>query len=109
MRRTLSILQVCALLLTALIVAQGGAMATAKTHDVTGTIVSIDYQGKKITYQDQVSGTTNTAPVLEKAVESLKTVKAGDKVILTCRDNEKGEFEGVIAIRAAEAAGAPQR
>jgi len=38
------------------------------------TIVAVDIQAKKITYQDD-AGTTSTAPVLDKAVESLKTVK----------------------------------
>jgi hypothetical protein len=93
-----------ALLVATLIVAQPGAMAgTTKTHDVAGTIVSVDVQAQKITFKDEATAATSTVPVLDKAVESLKTVKAGDKVILSCRDNERGEHEGVIAIRPAPA------
>jgi len=45
-----------------------------------------------------------TAPVDAKAAGALKTVKAGDKVTLTCWDNAKGEHEKVIAIVPAKVA-----
>ena len=101
MRHPLVIL--VALFAAGLILAQANPVAAAgKTHDLTATVISVDVQAKKITFQDE-AGTTNTVPVLDKAVESLKTVKAGEKVVLTCRDNENGTHEGVIAIRPAEA------
>jgi Cu/Ag efflux protein CusF len=77
------------------------ALATGKTHDLTGTIVSVDVDGKKLTFKDD-TGTSMTLPVLEKAVPSLKSLKAGEKVVLTCQDNEKGDHEGVSAIRVEE-------
>jgi Cu/Ag efflux protein CusF len=77
------------------------ALATGKTHDMTGTIVSVDVDGKKLTFKDD-TGTSMTLPVLEKAVPSLKSLKAGEKVVLTCQDNEKGDHEGVSAIRVEE-------
>lgn len=77
-------------------------VAAGKTRDVSATVVSVDVQGKKITFQDE-AGATSTAAVLDKAVESLKTVKAGEKVVLTCKDAENGTIEGVIAIRPAPA------
>jgi Cu/Ag efflux protein CusF len=84
-----------------LILAQVNSVAAAgKTHDLTATVVAVDIQAKKITFQDE-AGTTNTSPVLDKAVESLKSIKAGEKVVLTCRDNENGNHEAVIAIRPA--------
>jgi hypothetical protein len=46
----------------------------------------------------------HTAPVDAKATGALKTVKAGDKVTVTCWDNAKGEHEKVIAIVPAKAA-----
>ena len=99
MRKPLLILG--AVLAAALLAAQlNPAMAAGKTHDVAATVVSIDMQAKKITFQDD-AGSTSTAAVVEKAVESLKSVKAGDKVVLTCRDAENGTIEGVIAIRPA--------
>ncbi len=78
------------------------AAATGKTHDLKATVVSVDIQAKKITFQDE-AGATTTAPVLDRAVESLKTVKGGEKVVLTCQDNESGAHEAVIAIKPAEA------
>ena len=101
MRHPLLIL--VAVFVTGLILAQVNPVAAAgKTHDLTATVVSVDIQAKKITFQDE-AGTTNTSPVLDRAVESLKTVKAGEKVVLTCRDNENGSHEGVIAIKPAQA------
>ncbi len=96
-------LMVCAVFVAGLILAQVAPVAAAgKTHDMNATVVSVDLEGKKITIKDE-KGETKTAPVLDKAVESLKGVKAGDKVKLTCQDNEKGEHQGVIAIVAAKA------
>ncbi|HYV86848.1 MAG TPA: hypothetical protein VFB49_13125 [Patescibacteria group bacterium] len=77
------------------------ALATGKTHDLSGTIVSVDADGKKLTFKDD-TGTSMTVPVLEKAVPTLKSLKAGQKVVLTCQDNEKGDHEGVSAIRVDE-------
>ena len=82
-------------------------MAAGKTHDLSGTVVSVDVQAKKIILKDD-TGTSMTVPVLDKAVASLKTVKAGDNVTLTCQDNEKGDHEGVIAIKVAKAAETPK-
>ena len=39
-----------------------------------------------------------------KAASALKTVKAGDKVTVTCWDNAKGEHVKVVAIAPAKAA-----
>jgi|SRR5436190_12788549 len=76
-------------------------LATGKTHDLSGTIVSVDADGKKLTFKDD-TGTSMTVPVLDKAVPTLKSLKAGQKVVLTCQDNEKGDHEGVSAIRVEE-------
>src|SRR5262245_50003092 len=73
------------------------AFAGAKTHQMKATVVAVDVEGSKITVKDE-TGAEKTAPVMDKAVETLKTLKAGDKVTLTCTDNEKGEHEGVTAI-----------
>src|SRR6185503_16395375 len=73
-----------AVLMVTLIAAQlNPVVAAGKTHDVSATVVAVDAQGKKITFQDD-AGATSTAVVMDKAVESLKSVKAGDKVVLTC-------------------------
>ena len=74
------------------------ALAAGKTHKMKATVVSIDIENSKITIKDE-KGEEKTAPVMDKAVEELKGLKAGDKVTLTCQDNEKGEHEGVTAIK----------
>jgi hypothetical protein len=92
-------LPVCALFVAALILAQATPlMAGGKTHDMKGEIVSVDAQGMKITIKDE-KGEEHTAPVMGKAVEMLKSLQPGQKVSLTCQDNEKGEHQGVTAIK----------
>ena len=73
------------------------AMA-GKTHDMTAEVVSVDATAKTITIKDD-KGENKTAPVMGTAVDALKTLKPGDKVTLTCQDNDKGEHQGVIKIK----------
>ena len=90
---------VCAVFVAALILgAVTPVLAAGKTHQVKATVVSVDLEGKKITIKDE-KGEEKTAPVMDKAVDELKNIKAGDKVTLTCHDNDKGEHEGVTAIK----------
>lgn len=76
------------------------AFAGGKSHDMKAQVVSVDLEGKKITIKDE-KGENHTAPVMGKAIDTLKTVKAGDWVMLTCMDNEKGEHQGVTDIKMA--------
>lgn len=76
--------------------------AKGKTHEVTAEVVSVDTEKNTITLKGETEN--KTAPVDAKAVAALKTVKAGDKVTLTCWDNAKGEHEKVIAIAPAKPA-----
>jgi hypothetical protein len=76
------------------------ALAGHKDHDVAVEVQSVDLNAKSITYKDG-TGKVGTAPVLADAMESLKAVKAGDRVTLTCRDTDKGVHEGVVAIKRA--------
>jgi hypothetical protein len=78
-------------------------LAAGKTHDLTAEVVSVDLAAKVITIKDE-TGENKKVPVLPSALESLKTVKAGDNVLLTCQDNEKGEHQGVSAIKPAPVA-----
>ena len=90
---------VCAVFVAALVLGVvSPALAAGKTHQVKATVVSIDMEGKTITIKDE-KGEQKTAPVMDKAVYELKNFKAGDKVTLTCHDNEKGEHEGVTDIK----------
>jgi hypothetical protein len=101
--RTATVLTLAMIMVVSLLVQATPAMAAGKTHDVNGTVVSTDAAGKKITYKDE-SGTSITVPVLDKAVGTLKTLKPGEKIVMTCQDNENGDHEGISAIKVAKAA-----
>jgi translation initiation factor IF-1 len=77
------------------------AMA-AKTHQVKGEIVSVDVPSKAITFKDD-KGENHTAPLMGKAVDMAKSLKAGDKVTLTCTDTDQGVHEGVTDIKVEKA------
>jgi ribosomal protein S1 len=72
-----------------------------KAHVVEGEVVSADATAKTITVK--VNGEDKTAPVHGKAAAHLSTLKAGEKVSLTCMDNEKGEHQYVSAIKVEKA------
>jgi FtsP/CotA-like multicopper oxidase with cupredoxin domain len=75
--------------------------AAAKTHVVEAVVVSADATAKTLT----IKGDPNkTMAVDAAAVASLKNVKAGEKVKLTCRDNAAGDHEAITHITAEKAA-----
>jgi hypothetical protein len=78
-----------------------------KTHEVTAEVVSVDAVKNTITLKGEKGN--NTAPVEGKAQASLKSIKAGEKVTVTCRDNEKGEHQAVTEIKAATKAAPAQK
>ena len=89
----------CALFVTALIAAPiTAALAGGKSHDVKGEVVSVNLDGKTLTFKSE-TGESKTVPVIDKAVDSLKTLKAGDKVVMTCLDSDAGEHQAVTAIK----------
>src|SRR5262245_20947246 len=101
MKKFLAVLGVLALAVVAM-TSLAGAAGEKKHHEVTVTIVSMDMQAKTITFKDD-KGADKTAPVLDEALGSLKSLKPGDKVTLVCEDNEKGEHQGISAIKPAKA------
>jgi hypothetical protein len=74
------------------------AKPAMKTHKVEAEVVSTDVAAKTITLKGENGAENKTAPVEGKAVAALKGVKAGEKYTLTCRDNEAGEHQAVVAI-----------
>jgi len=103
-----------ALLLSALLVVAGVASAAtksakgqattpaksqsaAKTHVVEAEVVSADATAKTLTVKTDKGEAT--VKVDAAASSHLKTLKAGEKVKLTCRDNEKGEHEAITKIQ----------
>jgi Cu/Ag efflux protein CusF len=93
-----------AVVLVALVsVAQGEeTKEKGKTHDLTAEIVAVDLEGKTITIKDE-TGEELTVPVMEEAVADLGEVKKGDKVTVTCMDDENGQHTGITKIKPAEA------
>lgn len=66
-------------------------------HDVIAAeVISVDTAKNTITLKTDKGEVT--APAEGKAIASLKTVKAGDKVTVTCRD-ENGEHKAVTFIK----------
>jgi cold shock CspA family protein len=86
--------------------AKAQATAAAKTHDVEAEVVSYDAAKKALTIKGDPDN--KTVPVDAKAVASVKDLKAGQKVTLICRDNEKGEHEAVTGVKPAKTA-APEK
>jgi hypothetical protein len=78
------------------------ATMAAKTHEVEAEIVAVDAAKHTLTLKGETEN--KTVPVQGKAIASLKDVKPGSKVTLTCKDNEKGEHQAVVAIKTAPAA-----
>lgn len=93
-------LMVVLALVVAVIAAPVMAADTAKknTHDMTAWFVSGDAKTKMITIKDE-QGEEKTVPVMGAAIKEMSTLKSGQKVMLTCMDNEKGEHQGVSAIK----------
>src|SRR5262245_11161330 len=90
---------VCALFVAAALAAPVTmVLAGEKTHDVKGEVVSANADGKTLTFKDE-TGQSKTVPAMGKAIDALKTLKAGDHVVLTCTDDERGGHLGVTAIK----------
>jgi hypothetical protein len=76
------------------------ATPKTKTHKVDAEVVSADVEKKTLTVKAE--GGEKTAPVGPVAMYRLKKLKAGDKVVLTCKDNaETGEHIEIAFIRMA--------
>ena len=90
-----------AILIAALVLAlPATAFAAGKTHDMKGTVVSVDAKANTMTFTDE-KGESHTAPLMDKAIKEAASVKAGEKVTLTCQDTEKGEHQGITKIKKA--------
>ena len=77
-----------------------GEMASHKSHDLTVEFVSFDAKAKTVTFKDD-QGASKTVPVLDTAMKAFEGMKAGDKVTMTCADNDKGEHQGVAMAKPA--------
>ena len=73
-----------------------------KTHEVQSEIVSMDMAGKTMMIKGEKGDMK--VPVMGKALDAMKTMKPGDKVTLTCQDDDKGAHMGVSDMKKAMAA-----
>ena len=74
--------------------------AKGKTHDVTVEFVSYDATAKTVKFKTD-KGEEKTAPVMESAAKEFAKLHAGEKVVMTCQDNEKGEHQAITMVKAA--------
>lgn len=102
MRYVVSIVLAVALLVAPAFAAQAEKSASGKTHQFDAEFVSGDAQAKTVTVKG-ADGNTSTLPVEGKALEAIGTLKAGDQITLTCRDNENGEHQAIVSITKAKA------
>ncbi len=72
---------------------------TEAKAEITADVVAIDAEKKTITLKN-ASGEW-TLPAEGAALESLKTLKAGDKVVATIRHDEKAAPAAIVAVKAA--------
>ena len=94
------VLLTCAMVAIGLVLAGGETKdkeMMGKTHKMKAEIVSVDVEGKMMVIKDE-KGEEHKAPVMGKAVDTLKMWKAGDKVTVVCQDNEKDEHQGIVEI-----------
>jgi hypothetical protein len=85
-------------LLLAFVFAAGLVVAGEhKTHEVSAEIVSVDPVAKTVTIKGDQGN--KTVPVEEKAVAQVKDLKAGQKVTLICKDDEKGAHQAVAGVK----------
>lgn len=86
--------------------ARAAKARTAKgtTHLVSAEFVAYDAGTKTITVKDE-KGETSTAPLEGKAIGAIARLKKGDQVMLTYRDNAKGEHQAVTNINPAKRKG----
>ena len=83
------------------------APMAGKTHQVAAEIVSVDAVKHTITVKGEKENATY--PVEGSAIRSLKTTTAGEKVTLTCKDDDMGAHKAVVGIKAAAPAKAPAK
>jgi len=82
--------------------AKAAKPAMMKSHVVEAEVVSSDATAKTLTIKGEKEN--SILKVDASAVSQLKALKAGEKVKLTCRDNDKGEHEAITHIVAEKAA-----
>jgi hypothetical protein len=76
---------------------------TAKATEIAGEVVAADVAKKTLTFKNE-KGESLTWPAEGKALASLQSAKAGEKVTVVYRANEKGEPQAATEIKPVPAA-----
>lgn len=78
------------------------ARPASTTHMLNAEFVAYDVKTKTMTVKDD-KGQTSSAPLQGRAIKEIGRLhlKAGDHLMVTCRDNAKGEHQAVIDIKPA--------
>ncbi len=87
------------LLVLGLAVQAAPARSQDKTREIKAQIVSVDVDKHTVTYKVDGEDEPATSPAVGKALENLKDLKAGDKVMLICQDGQDGQPESIIEIK----------
>ncbi|HEV8384564.1 MAG TPA: hypothetical protein VGQ11_06810 [Candidatus Acidoferrales bacterium] len=91
------VLMLAVVVAAGLLVASSVAQVQTKTSNVPAAVVSADKDAKTITFKTD-DGKQWTLSAEGAAVKALEEVKAGDRVELTCRLTELGDYQAVTAI-----------
>ncbi|HET6277741.1 MAG TPA: hypothetical protein VFG08_03065 [Candidatus Polarisedimenticolia bacterium] len=104
MKKIAAVLAVAALFALAVPLALAAGTSGGEKHDALVQVLSVDLEGGMLTFKND-KGEKKTAAVLKEAQAALKTVKAGESVVITCLDNANGDHTGISAIKPAEKKG----
>jgi hypothetical protein len=69
----------------------------AQKNEVTGEVVALDTVKKTITFKSEM-GVEKTLPAEGSAADTLKDLKTGDKVTISCAIDEKGQPKAATRI-----------
>ena len=70
-----------------------------KTQQISAEVVTVDAVKKTLTIKAEGLPEDQTLPVEGKALVSLKTVKAGEKYTLLCKNDAAGKLKSVVEIK----------
>jgi hypothetical protein len=79
------------------------AAKTVAPADIMGEVVSVDAAKKTVSFKNE-KGENVTWPVEGAAIDSLKTLKAGEKVVISYAVDATGAPKAITSIKAAPAA-----
>jgi len=74
-----------------------GQAEKAVKNEVTGEVVALDTVKKTITFKSEM-GVEKTRPAEGAAADTLKDLKTGDKVTISCAVDEKGQPKSATRI-----------